>query len=113
MKAHLKNLRMSPRKVGLVAAMVRGMTVDEAVKTLNFTPRSAAKPMRKLISSAAANAVNNENRDRKNLVINEIVVTKGPTLRRGVSASRGRVAPISKRSSHIFVTLTDLSSVSA
>ena len=105
MKASLRNIRISPKKLNLVAELVRGETVDQAVKMLTFTPKRGAKYLKKLISSAVANAENNFKQSAKNLIIKEIKVSKSFTLKRGVSGSRGRVEPMLKRTSHAHVYL--------
>lgn len=105
MKAFLKNTRISPKKANLVAGLVRGMMVDNALAQLKFTPKKGAKTLYKVIASAAANAETNLKQNRKNLYIKEVVVTKGPTYKRGISVSKGRVHPILKRTAQIHVSL--------
>ncbi|MCL2174225.1 50S ribosomal protein L22 [Candidatus Saccharibacteria bacterium] len=105
-KASLRDLRMTPRKVSLVAALVRGRSVDDALVILSHTPRRAAKPLAKLIASARANAINNHGLKPENLRIESISVTAGPRLKRYRPVSRGRAHPFQKRNSHIFVTIT-------
>jgi large subunit ribosomal protein L22 len=105
MKAILRSIRITPQKANLVAGMVRRKTAQESLDILKFTPKKAAKILHKLLNSAIANAVNNFKQDEKSLVIKEIVVTKGPTFKRGVPVSRGRVYPILKRTSNITITL--------
>ena len=85
--------------------MVRGAMVNDALKQLSFTPKKGAKILYKVIASAAANAEHNLKQNRDRLYVKEIVVTKGPTYKRGVSVSRGRVHPILKRTSQIRVTV--------
>ena len=103
MKAILKHVRVSPKKASLVAGLVRGKGVGEALNFLKFLPKKAGKILWKIVRSAACNAENNFGQDQKALKISRILVTKGRTLKRGVPASRGRVAPIKKRTSHITV----------
>ena len=105
MKALLKNTRISPKKANLVAGLVRGTMVEDALAQLRFTPKKAAKLLYKAIDSAASNAEHNLKQDRGNLYIKEIVVTKGPTYKRGVPVSRGRQHPIMKRTAQIRVTV--------
>jgi len=105
MKAILTQIRITPKKTNLVAALVRRKTVKEALDILKFTPKKGATPLRKLIASAAANAVNNFKQNKDNLLIKEIIVTGGPTLKRSVSVSKGRAHPILKRTSNIIVKL--------
>jgi len=103
MKAILKGARISPKKANLVAGLVRGKMVDEALDQLKFTPKKGAAILTKVIKSAAANAKTNFKQDPAKLFIKEIIVTKGPTFKRSVSISRGRAHPILKRNSHITV----------
>lgn len=105
MKALLKNTRISPKKANLVAGIVRGVMVEDALAQLRFTPKKAAKLLYKAIDSAASNAENNLKQNRANLYIKEIIVTKGPTYKRGVPVSRGRQHPIMKRTAQIRVTV--------
>jgi len=103
MKATLKNTRISPKKANLVAGLVRGAMVSDALDQLKFTPKKAADILYKVIASAAANAETNFKQKRDRLYIKEILVTKGPTYKRSVSISRGRMHPRLKRTSHITV----------
>lgn len=105
MKAILRQIRISPKKANLVAALVRNKKVGNALDILRFTPKKAAPILRKVISSAISNAETNFKQTKDNLYIKEIVVTEGPTYKRSLPASRGRVAPILKRTSHITVKL--------
>lgn len=106
MKAILRQYRVSPKKANLVAQLVRRKKVEEAVDVLKFTPKKTAPVLKKLIESAAANAVNNFNQKMEDLIIEEIIVNEGPTYKRSVPISRGRVHPILKRTSHITVKLS-------
>jgi large subunit ribosomal protein L22 len=105
MKAILKTVRITPKKANLIAGMVRQKPVNEALEILKYTPKKAAKIIHKLLSSAVSNAVNNFKQDQKSLIVKEIIINKGPTLKRGVPVSRGRVYPILKRTAHIVLTL--------
>ncbi len=105
MKSLLKNTRISPKKANLVAGLVRGVMVEEALNQLRFTPKKAAHLIYKAIDSAASNAENNLKQNRANLYVKEIIVTKGPTYKRGVPVSRGRQHPILKRTAQIRVTV--------
>ncbi|MEX0933215.1 MAG: 50S ribosomal protein L22 [Candidatus Paceibacterota bacterium] len=107
MKAILKNYRQSPRKVRLVADLVRGKRADESLLTLEFTPKRASETVAVLIESAVANAMNNDNKKRENLFISEITVDEGFTLKRHRPRARGRASKIRKRTSHITVTLAE------
>ncbi len=105
MKAILRQVRISPKKANLVAGLVRNKEVGEALDILKFTPKKGADILYKLVSSAAANAENNFSQKRDNLVIKEIIVTKGMTYKRSIPISRGRVHPLLKRNAHITVKL--------
>ncbi len=102
-RAMIKNVNQAPRKISLVAALVRGRTVADAVVILDNTPKRAALAVKKAIQSAAANATNNHGLDAKSLVVNTLSVTAGARMRRFKPASRGRALPFEKKSSHILV----------
>lgn len=103
MKAIRRYLRISSKKVNLVADMVRGKPVEQAINFLRFTPKKSAKPLMETIKSAAANAEQNFKQQRKDLYVSKIIVNEGTTLKRHRSVSRGRTHPILKRTSHITV----------
>lgn len=111
-RAIAKDVRISPRKVGLVAALVRRRTVEDSLTILENTPKEAAQPIIKLINSAAANARNNlrvSADDSSRLRISTIMVTEGLSLKRYKFIGKGRKAiprPMQKRSSHITVVLS-------
>ena len=96
---------MSPRKLSVVAALVRGRTVADAVTILQHTPRRAAMPVKKVIESARANAEHNHNYKPDTLSIVEITVTAGPRLKRYRPASHGRALPFQRRTAHISVSV--------
>lgn len=102
-KAAAKGVRMSPRKVAVVAGLVRGRSVQEAITILQHTPRRAALPVRKTIESARSNAEHNHNFKPDTLRIISIHVSPGPSLKRYRPAAHGRALPFQRRSSHIFV----------
>lgn len=102
-KAIAKGVRMSPRKVGVVASLVRGRSVEDALVILSHTPRRAALPVVKAIESARANAEHNHNVKADGLQIVEISVTPGPRLKRFRPASHGRALPFQRKTSHIRV----------
>jgi large subunit ribosomal protein L22 len=106
-KARLRHLRQSPRKVRVVANMVRGKQIDEAMSLLRFQPRKAAKVIRKLLVSAIANAANNGKADVEQLYVKGIVVDEGPTLKRWMPRAMGRATRINKRTAHITVTVAE------
>lgn len=100
-----KGVRMSPRKVGEVASLVRGRTVADALVILTHVPRRAATPVIKTIKSAQANADHNHNLKPDTLTITEITVTAGPRLKRYRPAAHGRALPFQRKSSHIRVVV--------
>jgi len=105
-RAYAKGIDQTPRKVGIVASLVRGRSVADALVILDHTPRRSALAVKKAIASAAANATNNHGLDSKTLEISTLSVTAGPRLKRFKPASRGRALPFQKRSSHILVEVT-------
>jgi len=104
-KAHAKYIRISSRKVKIVIDLIRGKKVDEALAILTYTPKAAAPVVVKLLNSAIANAVNNQELDRSTLYVAEVYANPGPTLKRFVARSRGSASPMLKRTSHISVVL--------
>jgi len=96
---------MSPRKVGVVASLVRGRTVEDALVILENTPRRSALPVIKAINSAKANADHNHGYKPATLRIVEITVNPGPRLKRMRPAAHGRGLPFMKRTSHIRVVV--------
>jgi large subunit ribosomal protein L22 len=105
-RASAKGVRQSPRRVGLVAGLVRGRSVADALTILEFTPKRAAKPVAKLIAAAKANAVNNHGLTEASLQITQLQVTAGPRLKRYNPAAQGRALPYQKKSSHILVEVS-------
>ncbi|MAU33865.1 50S ribosomal protein L22 [Candidatus Saccharibacteria bacterium] len=105
-RAYAKNIDQAPRKVSLVASLVRGRSVEDAIVILNHTPKRAALPLIKVIESARANAVNNHGYDGKTLVLTTLSVTTGTRLKRFTPASRGRALPYQKKSSNILVEVS-------
>ncbi|MDT8369046.1 MAG: 50S ribosomal protein L22 [Longimicrobiales bacterium] len=109
-RAIARHVRMSPRKVRLVADQIRGKSVNEAYQILQFSPKAAAEPISKTLRSAVANAQYkaqeaDEVLDLDDLIIASVYVDEGPTLRRFRAAAMGRAAPIRKRTSHITVAV--------
>jgi large subunit ribosomal protein L22 len=102
-RAYAKGVDQPPRKVGLVAGLIRGRTVADALVILEHVPKRAALPVIKTIESAKANAVNTHGLDGKTLVISTISVTVGTRLKRFRPAARGRALPFQKKSSNILV----------
>jgi len=105
MKAILTQVRITPKKFNLVASLVRDKKAIDAIDILKFTPKKSARPLRKLIESAMANAENNFKQKKEDLYIKEIIVNAGPTYKRSMPVSRGRANPILKRTSNVTVRL--------
>jgi large subunit ribosomal protein L22 len=106
-RAKLRFLRMSPRKVRVVTNAVKNMAVNDAIDYLKFVNKVAKMPILKLIQSAAANGENNFEMQKDKLVIKSLVVNDGPTLKRFKPRAHGRAAPIRKRTSHVEVILAE------
>lgn len=104
--ATARYVRISPRKLRLVADLVRGKPVDEARTVLAFTPKDAARVVDKLIASAVANAENNYDMNADDLLVSSIFVNEGPTMKRWRARAMGRASRIKKRTSHLSVELT-------
>jgi large subunit ribosomal protein L22 len=105
-RAYAKGIDQAPRKVSLVASLIRGRTVADALVILEHVPKRAALPVKKAVEAAQANATNNHNLDGKTLEITTLSVTAGPRLKRFNPASRGRALPFQKKSSHILVEVS-------
>ncbi len=104
MKAELKNYRQSPRKVRLLADLVRKKKVQDALNALQFVNKRAAEPFAKVIRSAEANA-KQAGIDTSKLIISKVAVNKGMVIKRFTPRARGSASPINKRNSHITVEL--------
>ncbi len=105
-RAYAKGVDLAPRKVSVVASLVRNRTVADALVILEHVPRRAALPVKKAIESAKANAINNHGLDGKTLVISTLSVTTGTRLKRYKPASRGRALPFQKKTSNILVVVS-------
>jgi large subunit ribosomal protein L22 len=105
--ARAKYIRRTPRKTRLVADLVRGMRVEEALTALQFTPKHAALDVAKAIKSAAANAEHNFSLSMDELFVKAIMVDEGPRIRRFRPASRGMAHPYAHRTCHITVVVED------
>jgi large subunit ribosomal protein L22 len=105
MKAIGKNIRISPKKLRVVAEVVRWQDASEALKFLKFAPRKWADILYKLLFSAVKNAENNDNQKASDLFVSSLIVNKGIVYKRGNPVSRGRMHPILKRTSHISLEL--------
>ena len=106
-KAHLKYLRISPRKVQIVCDLMRGKDVGTAMAVLMQTPKAASEPLMKLLKSAIANAENNFSMDPDSLYVSEIYATPGPILKRIMPRAQGRAYRINKRTSHVTIVVKE------
>lgn len=106
-KARLRFARVSPRKVRLVANLIRGKRSEEALNILTFTKKAAAKILVKLLKSAIANASQKKHMDIDRLYVKRITVDQGPTIKRYTPRALGRATMIRKRTSHIDITLDE------
>jgi large subunit ribosomal protein L22 len=104
-RASARYLRVTPRKARLVADQVRGLPIEDARSLLQFSSRGAARDIRNLLDSAAANAENNHDLVADDLRVAEIRVDEGPTLRRWRARARGRATRVEKRTCHVSVVL--------
>ena len=105
--ATLKYARISSRKVKIVADLIRGKNVEEALAIVKFTPKASSAIIEKLLKSAIANAENNHGMKHENLYVAEIHANQGPTLRRIRPAAKGSAVRIRKRTSHITIVLRE------
>lgn len=105
-RSYTKGIDQTPRKVSLVASLVRRRSVADALVILSHTPKRAALPVIKAIESAKSNAVNTHGLDSKTLTISTLSVTAGTRLKRFKPASRGRALPFQKKSANILVEVT-------
>lgn len=106
-KAAANYIRIAPRKVQLVVDLIRGKAVGDAIAILRHTPKAASPVVEKLVNSAVANAEHNYSMDPNKLVISEIYVNQGPTLKRFRTRAMGRASRINKRTSHITVVVSE------
>lgn len=106
-KAISRYVRISPQKVRMIAGAIKGKPVETGLNILKFMPQKAAGLVEKTVRSAAANADNNYGLDVDNLVINNLIVDQGPSLKRFRARARGRGARILKKTSHITVILAE------
>lgn len=112
-RAQARFVRVAPSKARRVVDVVRGMQADEAVAVLRFAPQAAAEPVRKVIESAVANAVDQGDVNPETMYIQQIYVDEGPTLRRYRPRAQGRAFRIRKRTSHITVIVAERSQQAA
>ena len=107
-QARASHIRQSPYKVRRVLDLIRGLPVDEARTTLQFTNRRAAETVAKVLDSAVANAEHNNALDVDQLYVAEAYAGEGPTLKRFRARARGRAGRIDKRTSHIVVGVAEM-----
>ena len=110
MRAFLKNYRQAPRKVRLVAGLIKGKNVAEAIAELDFLPKRAGLPIKKLLLSAVSNA-KQAGMEMANLFIKELRVDKGITMKRMMPAAMGSGHRINKRTSHVSLSLGEKASI--
>ena len=106
-KATLRYARISSRKVNIVADLIIGKKVDEALAIVKFTPKASSEIIEKLLKSAIANAENNHGMNRGNLIVSEIYANQGPTLKRIRPAAKGSAVRIRKRTCHITIVVKE------
>jgi len=106
-KAIAKSVRVSPRKLRLIAEAVKHMSIDEAYGALEVTHKRAARIMQKTLKSAVANAITNAKLDQKNLVIASVTVNESQPFKRFRPSTRGRIHPYKKRGSHLTIVLKE------
>ncbi|RCK78483.1 MAG: LSU ribosomal protein L22p (L17e) [Candidatus Ozemobacter sibiricus] len=106
-RASISNVRMSPRKLRLVADEIRGKTADEALAILSYMPKAGAPVLLKLLKSALANASNNHDLKADDLIVAKVLIDGGPTMRRYMARARGRACRIRKRTSHALIVLRE------
>ncbi len=104
-RAIAKYVRMTPRKLRLVADLIRGKSAQEAWSILEFTPKRAAGPLKKVLESAIANAKHNNELAPESLNVSRVLIDEGPTMKRYTPRARGRAGAIKKRTSHITVVV--------
>ncbi len=102
-----KYIRISPRKVRIVADLIKGKSVDDAYAILTYTPKAASPVLAKVLKSAEANAVNNNGLNREKLYVETAIANPGPVLKRYMPRAKGSASSIKKRTSHITVVLKE------
>ena len=106
-KATLKYARISSRKVKIVADLIKGKDIDEAMAILKYTPKASSEILEKLLKSAIANAENNHHMAHEKLYVADIFANQGPTLKRIRPAAKGSAVRIRKRTSHVTIKLRE------
>lgn len=108
MKAYLKNNRQSPRKVRLVADLIKGKTVPEALVQLEVSDKKASDALKTLLNSAIANAKESKGLSAENLMVKDVRVDAGIVMKRSMPRARGSAYPIKKRNSHVSLVLEEI-----
>ncbi len=106
-KAKLRNVRVGSQKARIVADMIRGRNVNEALKILSFMPQKPAHHLKKLLQSAVANADQAKVVDIDNLYVKYVTIDMGPSLGRFRPRAQGRATPVKKKSSHFNLVLDE------
>ena len=106
-KSTARTVRIASRKVRLVVDLIRGKKIGEAVAILRLTPKAASPVVEKVLKSAIANAEHNYDLDVENLIVSEVFVDEGPTMKRFRPRAQGRASAINKRTSHITVVVSE------
>ncbi|ARF14513.1 50S ribosomal protein L22 [Sporosarcina sp. P26b] len=106
-KASVRTVRIASRKVRLVVDLIRGKNIGEAMAILRLTPKAASPVVEKLLKSAIANAEHNYEMDTENLIVSEVFVDEGPTMKRFRPRAQGRASAINKRTSHITLVVSE------
>ena len=106
-RAYAKYIRIAPRKMRIVANLIRGKNVDEAIAILKYTPKAASPVIEKCLKSAVANAEHNLQMDTSKLYVAEAMIDQGPTLKRIHPRSRGQAFKILKKSSHVTMVVAE------
>ena len=106
--AKLNYLRIAPRKMRLLADLIRGEKIEKAITLLDFSIKKGSRPLKKVLEQAVANAENNFQLEKPSLYISKITIDEGPKLKRWRARARGRAARIEKKTSHISLTLSEV-----
>ena len=105
--ATAKYIRITPRKVKIVADLIKGQSLDDAYAILMYTPKAASPVLTKVLKSAEANAVNNNSLNRENLYVADAYANPGPIIKRYIPRARGSASSIKKRTSHVTIVLKE------
>ena len=105
--ATAKYIRITPRKVKIVADLIKGQSIDDAYAILMYTPKAASPVLTKVLKSAEANAVNNNGLNRENLYVADAYANPGPIIKRYIPRARGSASSIKKRTSHVTIVLKE------